>query len=163
MRYEDAYRDWLRRLHEELNYPDPDDPPPWTREVFEANGELPAERFAWLAFDRRLRDIGEAFTRVSATARAHTGIDVPAHLHVEEPCEQFPVGGVSFDGSAIWSAEPPEVHVDVAEAVQTYLADRHRTVWPLCATHRTGTHPRVSDGRPVWWCHPGGHAPAPIT
>ncbi|MFH8340858.1 hypothetical protein [Streptomyces sp. AM6-12] len=124
--YEGAYRAWLSGLHRALDYPDPENPPSWTREVFEGNGEVPAERFAVLAFDRRLKDITEAFTEVAAAARAHTGIDVPAGFCTEEPSDDFPIGVTSFEGWAIWSAEPPEVYVEVAEAIQSHLVDRHR-------------------------------------
>ncbi|WP_153814502.1 hypothetical protein [Streptomyces sp. SUK 48] len=162
MDYEEAFRTWLSDLHRELDYPDPEAPPPWIRAAFEANGEIPAKRFAVLAFERRLEDITRAFTQVSAAARADTGIDVPGDFCPEEPSADFPVGMLSFGGSAIWSAEPPEVYVEVAEALQTYLADRHRRVWPLCPAHRTGTHPGLSSDHPVWWCAPGDHAAIPI-
>ncbi|MEV7990573.1 hypothetical protein AB0O67_01275 [Streptomyces sp. NPDC086077] len=127
-RYEESlsFQDWLRHLYDVLDFPAPAAPPAWVRQVFETNGGLPADAFAQMAFSRRLENIKEAFARVAGTARARTGIEVPLDFEIEEPSDEFPVGLASFAGSAIWAAEPPKVHVDVAEAVQTYLADRHR-------------------------------------
>ncbi|MDC2958131.1 hypothetical protein PO587_27155 [Streptomyces gilvifuscus] len=156
-RYEKSFQDWLGHLYDALDFPDPAAPPAWVRQMFEANSGLPADAFAQLAFGRRLKNIEEAFVRVAGTARARTGIEIPLDFEIEEPSDESPVGLASFAGSAIWAAEPPKVYVDAAEVVQTYLADRHRTAWPLCPDHRTGTHPKLVLGQAVWWCAAGAH------
>ncbi|MHC3473543.1 hypothetical protein ACYF6T_33300 [Streptomyces sp. 7R007] len=162
-RYDQSFHDWLHHLYDALDFPDPADPPAWVRQIFETNGGLPADAFAQLAFAHRVQDIKEAFARVAATAHARTGIEIPLHFEIEEPSDEFPVGLASFAGSPIWAAEPPKVYVDVAEAIQTHLADRHRTVWPLCPDHRTGTHPKLVSGQAVWWCPAGSHDSEPIS
>ncbi|MEV7676080.1 hypothetical protein ACFYNX_31465 [Streptomyces sp. NPDC007872] len=164
-RYDTAFRDWLHELYDVLDFPDPEAPPAWVRKLFESSGRVPPDRFAGIAFERRRTDITEAFTRVVATVRTRTGIDLSADtpaLALERPSEELPIGLVSFAGSPIWSADPPKVYVDIAEAVQSYLADRHRKVWPLCPRHHVGTHPRVAAGRAVWWCNAGAHESEPV-
>ncbi|MEU2280747.1 hypothetical protein ABZ614_02045 [Streptomyces sp. NPDC013178] len=46
----------------------------------------------------------------------------------------------------------------VAEAAQDTVMECLWQVWPVCAEHRVGMHPRREDGRPVWWCA-GGREP----
>lgn len=164
-RYNKAFRDWLHELYDVLDFPDPEAPPAWVRELFESSGRVPPDRFAEIAFKRNSTYITEAFTRVAATVHTQTGIDLSAgnpDLTFEHPSDELPIGLVSFAGSPIWSADPPKIYVDLAEAVQSYLADRHRKVWPLCPLHHLGTHPRVAAGQAVWWCAAGAHESEPI-
>jgi len=59
-----------------------------------------------------------------------------------------------------------EVLAWLAEGVQEELMERDQVschVWPTCARHSLGAHPRALDARAVWWCTgAGGHALAPI-
>ncbi|MXG30354.1 hypothetical protein [Streptomyces sp. YIM 132580] len=159
-RYNEAFRDWLHELYDVLDFPDPEAPPAWVRELFESSGRVPPDRFAEIALKRHSTYIAEAFTRVAATVHTQTGIDLSAgnpYLTFEHPSDELPIGLVSFAGSPIWSADPPKMYVALAEAIQSYLADRYRKVWPLCPLHHLGTHPRVAAGQAVWWCYAGAH------
>lgn len=49
----------------------------------------------------------------------------------------------------------------VAEAAQDTVMECLWQVWPVCAEHRVGMHPRKEDGRPVWWCAGGRGAKDP--
>ncbi|MER0450075.1 hypothetical protein ABR738_36975 [Streptomyces sp. Edi4] len=61
--------------------------------------------------------------------------------------------------SAIQSFDAAGVRAEVADAIQTYLADRYGRLWPLCPEHDNGLHAVAQEGEALWWCraknHPG--------
>ncbi|MFI6038914.1 hypothetical protein ACIBBD_33230 [Streptomyces sp. NPDC051315] len=65
-------------------------------------------------------------------------------------------------------ATPAAALAAVAEAAQDTVMECLWQVWPVCAEHRVGMHPREEDGRPVWWCAGGrgerdpAHVRAPV-
>lgn len=163
-RYDKAFRDWLRAVRR-AGLSRPRGTSCLGAQTVRVERPSSARPLCRIAFERRRTDITEAFTRVAATVHTQTGVDLSAgnpDLALEHPSDEFPIGLVSFGGSPIWSADPPEMYVDIAEAVQSYLADRYRKVWPLCPRHHLGTHPRVAAGRSVWWCNGGAHESEPI-
>jgi len=163
-RYEGRFAQWLERMGSELDVRSADGSADWIRRVYREHGELPAERFGWLAFDHRCRAVTEALRRVAADARESTHHDLEILPEFTNPSPGFPAGAVAVEGAAIQSFDGPQVWAEVADAVQSYLADRHRTVWPLCPSHRVGLHALAHDGGAAWWCkvgdHPGGRIPA---
>jgi len=44
----------------------------------------------------------------------------------------------------------------VADLLQEVLMERHYAVWPACAVHGLGLHPRRAEGTAVWHCSGGG-------
>ncbi|MFC8228588.1 hypothetical protein [Streptomyces sp. NPDC057287] len=117
-------------------------------------------------------------------------------LMVSPPWQPSPSGGIEreqvyvampdgrWHGNAVNACDleegdPPEpddattVLAVVADAAQETLMEMLRQVWPVCAEHRTGMHPRPAGttddwcqgdwsegesgtaGPPVWWCRGG--------
>jgi len=163
-----------------------DDPPgfaQWFRSLshFDASdpGEVEAESRAW--FVRYFADngpaaaegVGDAYRRlqVEVASRAVTAVradlaratSVPIDLAVEEDewgGTRLAVNG-RRSGEPIWGIDTAKVLVQVADDIQTELADiviQGRTrFWPECTRHNAGLHAELRDGRAVWWCRGGDH------
>ncbi|MFE7191372.1 hypothetical protein [Kitasatospora sp. NPDC057541] len=163
-RYEDRFAKWLERMDSAPAVLPADGSTDWIRRVYREHGELPAERFGWLAFDHKCRTVTQALRQVVADVRESTHHDLDILPEFTNPSPGFPAGDVAVAGMAIQSFDGPRVWAEVADAVQSYLADRYRTVWPLCPRHRVGLHAVTHDGGAIWWCnvgeHPGDRIPA---
>jgi hypothetical protein len=58
---------------------------------------------------------------------------------------------------------PVAMLVLVADELQDAVIDSLHAVWPVCATHQLGAHPRAIGGQAVWWCAgDNGHVIAAI-
>ncbi|MFF8268697.1 hypothetical protein ACF059_15030 [Streptomyces sp. NPDC016562] len=164
LRYEQLLAQWLERVECGLGLQVTEGPPPaWVRDVFRDHGELPSERFAHIAFERKLRSVQDAFPAVAASAERETGLRVDIQPDATQPSADFPAGIVMVAELAIQSFDPPGIRAEVADAVQTYLADRYGRLWPLCPEHDRGLHAVTYEGEALWWCrahdHPGGRIP----
>ncbi|MER7108160.1 hypothetical protein [Streptomyces sp. NPDC000229] len=129
----------------------------WIRRVYRENGELPSSRLALMALHRKLDLTCQAFEELADVARRDTGHGIPLHPDASEPSPDFPGGMVTVAESGIQSFDRNGVYAEVADAIQTYLADRYRVLWPLCPLHGTGLHAVVHEGHAVWWCNTGDH------
>ncbi|MET9468000.1 hypothetical protein ABZY44_24970 [Streptomyces sp. NPDC006544] len=163
-RYGQLLAQWLERVECELGLQVAEGPPAdWIRDVYRDHGELPADRFAQIAFERKLRFVLEAFPEVAAASARDTGLRVDIRPDVTHPSTDFPAGIVIVAELAIQSFDPAGVRAEVADAVQTYLADRYGRLWPLCQEHDRGMHAVTYESEALWWCraqdHPGGRVP----
>ncbi|MFI9585292.1 hypothetical protein ACIHCQ_26335 [Streptomyces sp. NPDC052236] len=48
--------------------------------------------------------------------------------------------------------DPASALAIVADAAQETVTECLWQVWPLCAEHGLGMHPRDADGQLSWWC-----------
>ncbi|MEV7783239.1 hypothetical protein [Kitasatospora sp. NPDC088351] len=48
--------------------------------------------------------------------------------------------------------DPVNALAIIADAVQETVTACLRQVWPVCAEHGLGMHPRDANGRLSWWC-----------
>jgi hypothetical protein len=152
-RYERLFAQWLERVQTELGWQIVQArPAAWIRTAYREHGELPAARFALIAFERKLRCVEDAFPPVAATAERETGLCVDIRPDFTPPSPDFPVGTVTVAESSVQSFDLPGVHAEVADAIQTYLADRYSHLWPLCPEHAGGLHAVTHEGQAVWWC-----------
>ncbi|MEU6892376.1 hypothetical protein ABZ934_11380 [Streptomyces sp. NPDC046557] len=165
LRYEQRFKCWLRKVDSELAFlPGPEGRSiDWIRDLYREHGELPASRFALLAFDRKARTTSGALKCVADAAGTATRLDIPTTPEFLPPSADLPMGNVAVAGSAIQSFDRQGVWAEVADAVQTYVADRHVTVWPLCRTHGLGLHAVVRGGEAIWWCNGWGHLDCAIS
>ncbi|MBT2470819.1 hypothetical protein J7E97_23865 [Streptomyces sp. ISL-66] len=164
LRYEQFLARWLERVEGELGLQVAEGPPAdWVRDVYRDHGELPADRFARIAFERKLRAVLDAFPAVAASAELDTGLRVAIRPDATRPSTDFPAGMVMLAELVVQSFDPAGVRAEVADAVQTYLADRYGRLWPLCPEHERGLHAVTHEGEALWWCraenHPGGRIP----
>ncbi|MFF3214176.1 hypothetical protein ACFYYB_26315 [Streptomyces sp. NPDC002886] len=164
LRYEQLLAQWLERVEGELGFQVTQGPPAdWIRDVYRDHGELPADRFAQIAFERKLRLVLDAFPAVAASAERDTGLRVELRPDATHPSPDFPAGTVMVAELAIQSFEPAGVRAEVADAVQTYLADRYGRLWPLCQEHDRGLHAVTYENEALWWCraqdHPASRIP----
>ncbi|MFJ8041623.1 hypothetical protein ACIRBX_14100 [Kitasatospora sp. NPDC096147] len=158
----DPFTAWLAVLAEESELQlDPAGLSPdalaWLRDVRDGHGEVPPPYLAELVLARRTAVAAAALARLRPVVERETGLPLDLWLEVEQASEYDPIGSARLFGEHVRSPELEDARVTVAEAVQTYLASRHRVVWPVCPDHRTGLHADLTDGRAAWHCRPGGH------
>lgn len=163
LRYERLFAQWLERVQGELGWQIAETRPAgWIRTAYREHGELPAARFALIAFERKLRCVLDALPPVAAAAERDTGLRVDIRADSTPPSPDFPMGMVTVAESAVQSFDPLGARAEVADAVQTNLADRYGRLWPLCPEHDSGLHAITHEGEAVWWCRAQDHPAARI-
>ncbi|MEU1804285.1 hypothetical protein [Streptomyces sp. NPDC019937] len=157
-RYERDFITWLERIEKDLHISAQDlKSASWVREVFTTHGELPSARFAHLAFEHRANLTADAVASVTTAARLDTGRDVSLAPYLVPPDEHLPGGSIGVAESDVHACDPVGILVEVADAVQTFVADTYGVVWPVCPDHRSGVHPTRHGSDAVWWCNTGRH------
>lgn len=74
--------------------------------------------------------------------------DEPEHVHVALADGRWHGNALCPDASA----DPASALRTVADAAQETVTECLWLVWPLCAEHDLGMHPRDVDGQVSWWC-----------
>ncbi|MET9255023.1 hypothetical protein [Streptomyces sp. NPDC003717] len=161
-----AFLAWGRRVCEDL-WLGPGDPDPsgssdddllvFLWQTFAGNGEAPSDRVAPLVQRRRIELAGHYMRHFVAEARRETGLAIEEAMSATPPDDLEPTGLTQVGNLAVQGVRRADIARDTAEAVQDYVMARHRTVWPVCPTHRLGHHPVLVDGTPQWECSAGGH------
>ncbi|MFI5528672.1 hypothetical protein ACIA8O_08955 [Kitasatospora sp. NPDC051853] len=129
----------------------------WLRAVRDAHGEVAPPYVPELMLERRAAVAETALAALRAAAERDLGSPLDLRPEVEAECDYDTTGSVAVFGEQVRALGPEEAKVTVADAVQTFVAHVHRTVWPTCPDHRTGLHPELTERRAVWHCRAGGH------
>lgn len=158
----DPFGSWLATLADEPELGlDPSRLSPevlaWLREVRDRHGEVPPPYLPELMLERRAEVAGAALAVLRAAAERDLALPVDLQPEVEAESGYDPIGSVGLFGEQVRALGPEEAKVTVAEAVQTFVAHVHLTVWPVCPDHRTGLHPELTGGQALWRCRAGGH------
>ncbi|MCY0933913.1 hypothetical protein [Streptomyces sp. H34-S4] len=157
-RYEQSFEQWLERVQDELGWEIAQSGPvDWIRDVYHEHGELPSDQFARIAFERKARSVLDALPPLTAVAEQDTNLHIDVRPEFIHPSTDSPGGIVTVAESAIQSFDPAGVRAEVADAVQTYLADRYGRLWPLCPEHDRGLHAVAHEGEALWWCTAKDH------
>jgi hypothetical protein len=157
----DPFEAWLSRLADdpELDF-DPRDPAAlgWLREVHRDDGEVTTPWLHRLIFERRRWLAEELLVHIRREAEAEVGplpgLGVGVH---QEPSPEFPSGLVVIEDVAIRAVDPAGAAVEVADGVQTVVAQSRHLIWPQCPVHGNGLHPELFAGEPQWVCGRGPH------
>ncbi|MEV6734217.1 hypothetical protein [Streptomyces sp. NPDC051364] len=157
-RHEQAFEQWLKRVEGELGWEVVQSGRvDWIRDVYHEHGDLPAHRFARIAFERKARSVLDVLLPLTGSIERETDLRIDTRPEFIHPSTDFPGGIVTVAGSAIQSFDPVGVLAEVADAIQTYLADRYGRLWPLCPEHGTGLHAITHEGEALWWCKAKDH------
>lgn len=132
------------------------------RGAYDRNGAMSAPYFAPLLAAHRRELAERTVTALLARAREETGRAVDVPVFDEPPSDREPTGSLTVGHERIRGIDPVDIAVETAEGVQTYLADRHRAVWPLCPTHRVAPHPARTVTGGAWVCSVGAHVVEPL-
>ncbi|BAJ27003.1 MULTISPECIES: hypothetical protein [Kitasatospora] len=129
----------------------------WLANVFDAHGEVPPAYLLDLLFERRGALARTALDLLRDAAERDLGIAPDLRVRADAHSDYEPSGEVEVHGEQIRAVGLPEALAAVAGAVQSFLAEAHRVVWPVCPEHRTGVHPALTAGTAVWHCTTGAH------
>ncbi|BFV61111.1 hypothetical protein KCMC57_up62150 [Kitasatospora sp. CMC57] len=160
----EAFNQWLA---ETLPDPEIDKDPAWLspqekqwfEEIFDGNGQLPAHRLAEVIFSRRIQLAYAALDLLKAHAAGDLTTDLgELKVFSNRDSEYEPTGEVEIHGEQVRTLIPDAAMVTVAAAVQAFVADTIRRVWPVCGEHRYGLHPILTPTGARWHCRPGSHA-----
>jgi hypothetical protein len=158
---EQAFQEWLSRLaaDPELDF-EPHDwaAGEWLREVYRDNGAMTTGWLHRLIFERRRWLAGEMLAALRPDAEAELGSLPELRVSIlEEPSPVFPTGRVAVEDVAIRAVDPAGAAVEVADGVQTFVAQARQIIWPQCPVHGNGLHPSLHEGEPMWVCSRGPH------
>ncbi|MFJ8228555.1 hypothetical protein ACIQ9E_01165 [Streptomyces sp. NPDC094448] len=124
---------------------------------FTLNGELPADHLAPLVQQRRIDVSTRWARRLFDRARRETGLGIEEALWSEPPGHREPTGLTQVGNTTILAVREPDIACETGDAVQGYVMDRYRTVWPVCPGHGLGYHAVLVGGAPQWECSSGAH------
>ncbi|MFC3744554.1 hypothetical protein [Paractinoplanes deccanensis] len=135
----------------------------WLQTVYRENGAATLEWVHKLMFEQRKRLAEDLVRELKPHAESDVGpLEDLSVLVPELPGTDFPSGIVTVGDVAIRGLDPAEAGLEVADGVQTFIADTRYAVWPLCPVHRLGLHPHMRDSRPSWVCSQKSHVVSTI-
>jgi hypothetical protein len=157
-----SFEAWLSHLADdpELDFDPRDDAVRnWVGEVFRDNGAATTPWLHRLIFERRKQLAGEVLADIRRQAEREVGNLPGLEVHVlVKPDSGFPSGLITIEDVAIRGVDRAVAAAEVADGVQTFVAQSRHVVWPECPVHGNGLHPGLDRGEPWWICSRGPHA-----
>ncbi|MER0450076.1 hypothetical protein ABR738_36980 [Streptomyces sp. Edi4] len=93
LRYEQLFEQWLKRVENELGWEIVQNGPvDWIRDVYHKHRELPADRFAQIAFEQKASSVLDALPPLVAHAERETGLRINIRPEFIHPPPIFPQG-----------------------------------------------------------------------
>jgi hypothetical protein len=158
-----AFAEWLDELARERSI-DIDfngEGKAWIREIFKTVGPLSAVQVTDMLRAHRHATAAQSLELVRRDL-GRTGCHSTVTLEYDPSASDPEFTGVYLGVIELVEIDPQESAREVADAMQTILADERHLVWPLCPTHGLGLHPRIVEARAQWHCVAEGHTAAAI-